>query len=68
MINPFTTEVSFISESSNGNLEGYPKSDVKSIVFDAADASIDVYVEQFRYFLGACGFCEKSIVEVLGEQ
>jgi DNA relaxase NicK len=37
-------------------------------VFDAADASIDVYVEQFRYFLGACGFCEKSIVEALGEQ
>ena len=67
MINPCTTEISFISES-NGSVEGYPKSDVKSIVFDGEDATVFVYVEQFRMFLRACGFGEISINDAMGEE
>jgi hypothetical protein len=67
MINPCTTEISFIAES-NGSVEGYPKSDVKSIVFDGEDATVFVYVEQFRRFLRACGFHEKSINDAMGEE
>ena len=67
MINPCTTEISFISES-NGSVKGYPKSDVKSIVFDGEDATVFVYVEQFRMFLRACGFGEKSINDAMGEE
>ena len=67
MTNPFHSEVSFISQNSNGTLTNFPKTDVKSVTFDGTDASIRVYVEQFRYFLAACGFCEANIDEVLGE-
>ena len=68
MINSLTTEVSFVSKSYNGNLEGFPKSDVKSIVFDGEDATVFVYVEQFRSFLRACGFHENSINDAMGEE
>ena len=68
MTNPFSSEVSFIAENSNGTLTNFPKTDVKSIVFDATDATIFVYVDQFRYFLRACGFCEENIVDAMGEE
>jgi hypothetical protein len=68
MINLLTTEVSFVSKSNNGNLEGYPKSDVASIVFDGSDATITVYVEQFRSFLRAVGFHETCINDAIGEE
>ena len=68
MTNPFSSEVSFIVKNSNGTLTNFPKTDVKSIVFDGTDATIYVYVEQFRYFLRACGFCEKNIIDAMGEE
>ena len=68
MINSLTTEVTFVSKSKNGNLEGYPKSDVTSIVFDGADATVTVYVEQFRSFLRAVGFNEACINNAIGEE
>jgi hypothetical protein len=68
MTNPFHSKVSFVSENSNGTLTNFPKTDVKSIVFDGTDATIYVYVDQFRYFLAAEGFSEQSILEVLGEE
>ena len=68
MTNPFHSKVSFVSENSNGTLTNFPKTDVKSIVFDGTDATIFVYVDQFRCFLRACGFGEQSIIEALGEE
>jgi len=68
MINPFTTEISFTSKNNNATLKGFPKSDVKSIVFDGEDATVFVYVEQFRSFLRACGFHENSINDAMGEE
>ena len=68
MTNPFHSKVSFVSENSNGTLTNFPKTDVKSIVFDGTDATIYVYVDQFRYFLAACGFSEQLILEALGEE
>jgi hypothetical protein len=68
MINQFSTEISFTSKNSNGSLPGFPKSDVKSIVFDGEDATVFVYVEQFRSFLRACGFHENSINDAMGEE
>jgi hypothetical protein len=68
MTNPFSSEISFIAENSNGTLTNFPKTDVKSIVFDGTDATIFVYVDQFRCFLRACGFSEANIVDAMGEE
>ena len=68
MTNPFHSEVSFVSKNSNGTLTNFPNTDVKSVTFDGTDASIYIYVDQFRYFLAACGFSEANITEVLGEE
>lgn len=68
MTNPFNSKVSFVSENSNGSLTNFPRTDVKSVVFDGTEATIYVYVDQFRYFLAACGFSEQNILEALGEE
>lgn len=61
------TIVTFTATSDYGDLTDYPKSGTQTITFDATDCTILAYVEQFRCFLKAEGFCEKTIKEALGE-
>ena len=63
----FHTQVTFITESNNDGLKDYPLTSKNEITFDATDATIYAYVEQFRCFLRAAGFAEKSIEDALGE-
>ena len=66
--NPFYTKVQIVIESSNGDLEDYPKTVKKTLEFDATDGNIWMWVEQFRALLRLEGFHEKSITEALGER
>jgi hypothetical protein len=66
--NPYYSKVTLTIDSSNGDMEDYPKSNKLTLEFDATDANIWAYIEQFRVALRAAGFCEKSIVEALGER
>lgn len=61
------TTVTFSSQCESIQLENYPVSNTISITFDGNDCTIYAYVEQFRCFLRACGFCEKNITDALGE-
>ena len=61
------TTVTFTAHSDYGDLENYPASGTQTITFDATDCTIQAYVEQFRCFLKAEGFAEKTIKEALGE-
>jgi hypothetical protein len=66
--NPFYTKVTMIIESSNGDLEDYPKSNKYTIEFDATDMTLFGWAEQFRALLSLQGFAEKSIIELLGDR
>ena len=61
------TIITLSSYSDFAGLTGYPKSGSHVISFDATDLDIYGYVEQFRAFLRAAGFCEKNIKDALGE-
>jgi hypothetical protein len=61
------TTVTFSSFSDFGGLEDYPRSGSHTISFDATDCTIYGYIEQFRSFLKASGFAEKTITEAIGE-
>lgn len=61
------TIVTFTAKSDYGDLEDYPRSGSHTTTFDATDCTIHAYVEQFRCFLKAEGFAEKTITEALGE-
>jgi hypothetical protein len=61
------TTVTFTATSDYGELENYPASGTQTITFDATDCTIHAYVEQFRNFLRAEGFAEKTITDALGE-
>ena len=61
------TTVTFTAHSDYGDLEDYPVSGTQTITFDASDCTIHAYVEQFRCFMRAEGFAEKTITEALGE-
>ena len=63
----FSTKVTFITESDNGDLDDYPKTSKYTLEFDATDLNIYGYAEQMRCFLRAAGFSEGNITEVLGE-
>jgi hypothetical protein len=66
--NPYYSMVTISLDCSNGDMEDYPKSNKLTLEFDATDANIWAYIDQFRVALRAAGFCEKSIVEALGER
>lgn len=61
------TTVNFTSQCESAQLDNYPASSNISITFDGNDCTIYAYVEQFRCFLRACGFGEKTIKDALGE-
>jgi hypothetical protein len=61
------TTVTFKSHSDFGELKDYPASGSHTITFDATNCTIYGYLEQFRCFLRAAGFCEKNIKDALGE-
>jgi len=67
MKDTFHTQVTFIADCNNGTLENYPHTNKYTFTFDATDMTIYGYVEQFRCFLRASGFSEKSISDALGE-
>jgi hypothetical protein len=66
--NPYYTKVKMIVESSNGDLQDFPKTNKYVLEFDATDSNIWVWAEQFRSLLRLQGFAEKSITELLGER
>jgi len=66
--NPYYSKVTITIDSSNGDLLDYPATNKVVLEFDATDANIWAYIDQFRVALRAAGFCEKSIVEALGER
>jgi len=66
--NPYYSKVTISLDFSNGDMEDYPKSNKLTLEFDATDANIWAYIDQFRVALRAAGFCEKSITEALGER
>ena len=66
--NPYYSKVMISLDCSNGDMVDFPKSNKLTLEFDATDANIWAYIDQFRVALRAAGFCEKSIVEALGER
>lgn len=67
MSNHYYTKATLIAESSNGDLDGYPRTNKYTLEFYATDANVWTWVEQFRAFLRVQGFAEKTIKEALGE-
>jgi hypothetical protein len=66
--NPYYSKVTITIDASNGDMPDYPATNKIALEFDATDANIWAYIDQFRVALRAAGFCEKSIVEALGER
>jgi hypothetical protein len=66
--NPYYSKVTITIDSSNGDMPDYPATNKVMLEFDATDANIWAYIDQFRVALRAAGFCEKSITEALGER
>lgn len=68
MKDTFHTQITLIADCNNGTLEEYPKTSKYTMTFDATDATIAMYVQQFRLFLKLCGFADKTIEDFLGEE
>jgi hypothetical protein len=66
--NPYYSKVTISLDCSNGDMPDYPATNKVMLEFDATDANIWAYIDQFRVALRAAGFCEKSIIEALGER
>lgn len=64
----FSTKVSFISEGVYEDLKDIPDKCKYTVEFDASDATILAYVEEFRKFLRLSGFAETSINDFLGAE
>lgn len=64
----YSNKCTIIFEANNPDLEDWPSTEKISFEFDATDATIRLWVSQFRKVLSAVGFAEKSIDEYLGDE
>jgi hypothetical protein len=63
----YNTKCTIIFEANNGDLKDYPAVEKVTFEFDATDASIDLWVLQFKRVLAVAGYADKTINDYLGD-